>query len=61
MNDKAEWEIIKTSPVICYDCIYSNIVGDKMYCLREKRIVYSARPKWCPIPLYRNKKTGETE
>ena len=61
----SDWEFIKGSPILCVECDYVDIrdfnTGHSyLFCNKLNKRVYNySRPKWCPIPLWRNKKIGE--
>lgn len=48
MADKMNRE----NPVICYDCDDVEIIGNRLYCLKKNKYIFSAKPNWCPKPLW---------
>lgn len=41
---------INDVPVICAECDHARINGQYLFCEKEKKTVYDAKPKWCPLP-----------
>ena len=36
-------------PVICAECYRAEIHGDNLFCSERQRLIYNAKPDWCPI------------
>ena len=36
-------------PIICAECRLVRIHGDHLYCSKAERLIYNAKPKWCPL------------
>lgn len=49
--------INKNAPVICAECDKVEIHGRDLYCSEMCRKCYGARPVWCPIPLWIEKRS----
>ena len=36
-------------PIICAECRLVRIHGDHLYCSKAEKLIYNAKPKWCPL------------
>ena len=41
--------VIDDIPVICAECYRAEIHGDNLFCSERQRLIYNAKPDWCPI------------
>ena len=50
--------VLDDIPVICAECDFATITPNKGYlrCEAKNRIIYNAKPNWCPIKLMLDKK-----
>lgn len=50
--------VLDDIPVICAECDFAIATQNKQYlhCVAKNRIIYGAKPNWCPIKLTPDKK-----
>lgn len=41
---------INDVPVICAECDHVKIIGNYLFCEKKHKMVYEAKPTWCPLP-----------